>query len=316
MIIGLLRHGESEANVRGLLSSNPTDNFHLTELGKEQIRSISGDEFFVQPPVALYSSPFFRTLETASIIQANVRVLTTIDSRISEMNYGKYSNRPIQETDTEVKETFRRAFSGDFLIKMSETGESRKQFFLRTYSFLISLLKQYNENDRVLVITHSSVIAVLEKLWIRLINPSFIRESTKNAQLKQLIIHKEDVKLVQQEINNLLFSKAHNDSQYMHLTEQTLTEFVPSVAHNQRDKYAIIFNLPSNHFYTMPVKKTSTTDLWLAGTLRTTHLFSKELETLIVFGSSWLQSSSKERLDGENLKYVADYCQKFYPVDQ
>lgn len=205
MIIGLLRHGESEANVADLLSSRPDDEYHLTPLGKRQVIDAVEDSFFKKPLAAIYTSPFYRTKESASIIatQLSYEGRIIIDERISEMKFGSYSGRTRTETDEEVKRIFAQSFAGDNEIRMSPSGENRREFLTRTYGFILSLLETYNDEDVVLVVTHSSVIAVLEKLWIQLKNPRFQRKSTQNAELKSVQFTKNDTLAIQRLIDGL-----------------------------------------------------------------------------------------------------------------
>lgn len=208
MTIGLIRHGESEANAHGLLSSNPADPYPLTTAGKKQIVTCITDPFFTTPPTAIYTSPFVRTRESAVIIsdelarryQAQYPIIQ--DERIAEMNFGAFSGRTVEETDAEVRTIFEQAFAGDYEIRMSPSGENRREFLSRAYSFLLFLLETYDEDARIVVVTHSSIIAVLEKLWIRLKSPSFIRSSTKNAELKLIEFQKSDKESIESSLRS------------------------------------------------------------------------------------------------------------------
>lgn len=205
MIIALLRHGESQANVQGLISSQPSDLYRLTPLGRKQIRNLTRHSFFEKPVTAVYSSPFLRTIESATVLTKNISKLPRpiTDGRIAEMNFGSFSGKKQKDVHEEVTHIFEQSFAGNHSIRMSPTGENRHEFLTRTYGFLASLLESNAQTDRMLVITHSSVIAVLEKLWIQLKAPDFKRSSTQNAELKVLEFDKNDAAKIREMLQAL-----------------------------------------------------------------------------------------------------------------
>lgn len=205
MIIALLRHGESQANVQDLISSKPNDPYQLTPLGRRQIRDLTRHLFFERPVTAMYTSPFLRTIESATILTKHIPELPrpVTDARIAEMNFGSFSGKKQKDVNEEVTHIFEQSFAGDHSIRMSQTGENRHEFLTRTYDFLAYLLESNTQTDRVLVATHSSVIAVLEKLWIQLKAPDFKRSSTQNAELKVLEFDKKDAAKIREMLQTL-----------------------------------------------------------------------------------------------------------------
>lgn len=67
MRIYLLRHGESEANVAGIISDDPGQVFHLTPLGIAQAE-VAADELRDVPFTHIYVSEHARTQETARVM--------------------------------------------------------------------------------------------------------------------------------------------------------------------------------------------------------------------------------------------------------
>lgn len=67
MRIYLLRHGESEANVAGVISDDPGQAFHLTPMGIAQAE-VAADELRDVPFSCIYVSEHLRTRETAQVL--------------------------------------------------------------------------------------------------------------------------------------------------------------------------------------------------------------------------------------------------------
>lgn len=91
----LVRHGESESNVRNLITSD-YDGYPLTRTGKsqvektaEQLRGIKIGSFF--------TSPVQRARETAEILSNSVRLSPVLDDRIRESGMGEYNNHLMHE---------------------------------------------------------------------------------------------------------------------------------------------------------------------------------------------------------------------------
>lgn len=100
-----VRHGESEANVLGLISED-YDKFPLTERGKRQVSFVAsqlGDYYFD----GIISSPVLRTRETAAIIGDKLGMKTMLDDRIRESGLGAYNNTNIADIPSKTREELR-----------------------------------------------------------------------------------------------------------------------------------------------------------------------------------------------------------------
>ncbi len=89
--IFLIRHGESEANVKEVLSDS-LEGYPLTEKGKDEIRRISlqlkGIKFD-----KIISSPVLRARESADIISKVTGIRIEVDERLRESSMGVYNNK-------------------------------------------------------------------------------------------------------------------------------------------------------------------------------------------------------------------------------
>jgi probable phosphoglycerate mutase len=92
----LIRHGESEANARGLLSGRSAA--ALTAKGRSQ--AVAVGRLLQVPVAALRTSPLERARQTAALL--GVGVAAEVDDRWVEVDYGDYEGRPLGEVPAEV----------------------------------------------------------------------------------------------------------------------------------------------------------------------------------------------------------------------
>ena len=86
MKLYFVRHGESEANTRHVIS-NRESLFGLTALGKKQA-IILADQLKDIPVTAIYSSPVLRAKETADILSQSLRQPYQVTEALREYDCG------------------------------------------------------------------------------------------------------------------------------------------------------------------------------------------------------------------------------------
>ncbi len=92
----VLRHGQSEANVAGIVASQLATAeaaYGLTEAGREEVGTsarAARDELREAPSLHLFMSPFLRTRETAAIAADILGVQPEVDHRLIERDFGDY----------------------------------------------------------------------------------------------------------------------------------------------------------------------------------------------------------------------------------
>lgn len=162
MQIILLRHGESEANVAGLLSSNTSDPYRLTPKGVKQIKDAV--KLIPNPLDAIYVSPLKRTIHTAEVVSDYLEITppkVKLEDRVKEIDYGVYSGHPNNAKLDRIREA---QVLGDTMTRFGESGENKCDIEYRLYSFLIHILETYPRNAAVLVISHGSIVNWLERI--------------------------------------------------------------------------------------------------------------------------------------------------------
>lgn len=164
----LMRHGESENNVKNIISSKATDQISLTEKGKKDVLE-TGKKLKSKKIDLVFSSPFLRTKDTAYKVAEILGVPSErifIDERLSEINTGEFHGGPISEYHN-----FFASFSERF-TKSPAQGENFNEIRKRVGDFLHDLEKSH-VNKNILIVTHES--------------PAFLMYSGAQGSLKEEI---------------------------------------------------------------------------------------------------------------------------------
>jgi broad specificity phosphatase PhoE len=169
LVIKLVRHGESEANVGRVVPHEVGDHaIPLSDRGKEQARQVGGKlgQSFIDGAL-VYTSPYLRTRETLTEIYAGCGVTPPAqrrglyeDPRLREVEHGY---EPI-ESQEELRKTH-----GWFYYRF-RGGESPADCYDRTSSFLESMMRQVERKhaERVLIVTHGLTIRCFAMRFLHL----------------------------------------------------------------------------------------------------------------------------------------------------
>jgi len=145
----MMRHGEADSNVRGIVSYKVSDEVHLTEKGKQAVKK--SVELLKSKGIDLIiASPVKRTKETA-LIAAEILGIdpATIleDVRIAEINTGDFSGCNIEEYRAYFSSTLEK------FTKSSPGGENLSEMKSRIAEFLYEIDKKYSGKN-ILLVTH------------------------------------------------------------------------------------------------------------------------------------------------------------------
>ncbi|OHA20221.1 MAG: hypothetical protein A2836_02880 [Candidatus Taylorbacteria bacterium RIFCSPHIGHO2_01_FULL_45_63] len=155
----LMRHGEAENNVLGVVSSYPNNPHHLTEKGKEQVKA-AVKTLLGKKIDLIISSPFLRTKETAEIVADHIgfpKEKIIYDERLREIKADLFNGRPIGEYHLNCRsgeEQFKRTCPG---------GEHYVDIAKRVGEFIYNIDKRY-EGKNILMVTHDSPAWLLESV--------------------------------------------------------------------------------------------------------------------------------------------------------
>jgi len=155
-VIVLVRHGETDANSRGLLLGRADP--PLSAKGREQALAVAEALRVETPPVAVVSSPLRRCMETAAGIAEPFGLLVEIEDAVVEMDYGEWDERPITDVPRDVWATWQRDV--DFT---PPGGESLRQVQQRVSECMVRLMSRAPD-ETIVVVSHVSPIKAAT-LW-------------------------------------------------------------------------------------------------------------------------------------------------------
>jgi isoleucyl-tRNA synthetase len=145
----LMRHGQSEHNVKDILSTRIEDNHHLTEKGREAVAK-AAKKLKKKKIDVIYASPFIRTKETAAIVAESIgypveRII--YDTRIGEVNAGVMNGK----TSAEYRLFFKTP--EEHFTKCPEGGETVENVRRRMIDFQLDIDARH-KGQNILVISH------------------------------------------------------------------------------------------------------------------------------------------------------------------
>ena len=155
MTLYLVRHGQTNSNVSGILHSS-TD-VPLISLGLRGARRIASHIAASVPVDALRSSPLNRALTTAHMIGADIAIKPIALPELVEMDFGALEGFTVERIEAEHPETARRMrdLADDELAWPG--GESRRAFHRRVLAAFHTILADHLSRTMV-VVAHGGVI--------------------------------------------------------------------------------------------------------------------------------------------------------------
>jgi len=224
----IIRHGESEMNVRRAIAKHEGDatdrlahgirdaDVPLTERGIEQARETGramAKEFGRFD--AAYVSPHFRSRQTFEAIRESLdyEMQVNLEDRVREKEFGiisQYTKQGIAKHFPQEAE--RLDLEGAYYYRPLG-GESYPDIGLRLHSFIHSLY-QHQAGNRVLVVTHAAVVAMMRKLLERFDEKTMLKldglthgaHEVKNSSLTIYQYNKEVNYLKLKEFNKVYYS--------------------------------------------------------------------------------------------------------------
>ncbi|BAB59400.1 phosphoglycerate mutase [Thermoplasma volcanium GSS1] len=166
----LIRHGESDINVKGILSDS-IDGNSLTERGIRQAEH-ARDQLTGLEIKNVYSSPINRARETAEIIASSFGKEVVIDDRLREIGLGKASGRRASDFRDEL-------YTGHI------SGSIRKELEMEEWTSLQTrVVEALAAREGINVYTtHSDPIRAAISYFLELGEPESYGISIKNASM-------------------------------------------------------------------------------------------------------------------------------------
>ncbi len=153
----VMRHGETEGNVKKVWNIDSNNPDPLTELGKKSIKE-NAKVLAKEKIDIIIVSPFVRTQETANLVAESLNLSKEnilIDSRAGEWNVGKEFDQK------SVKDFFAvRNNSTDRYHFKTDSGEAYSDVVVRSGDFIYDLERKYSGKN-ILIISHGAVTRAL-----------------------------------------------------------------------------------------------------------------------------------------------------------
>ena len=179
----VMRHGEADSNVRGILSSDFNANIHLTENGKKQVEDAIG-EIRKMKLDYIFSSPIIRAQETTKIITDSIGNFIPVitDDRICEYKVGNFEGKPDCDYDKVIPNEI------DKFTMRAEGSECFNDVKKRMASFIKEVESKY-QNKNILIISHGDALWMLDTVNKGMTPEESINFSKenylKNAEIKE-----------------------------------------------------------------------------------------------------------------------------------
>lgn len=145
----VMRHGGTEGNSKGIVSFKEQENDHLTEKGKQQVRSEIGH--YKGKIDLIIASPFTRTRETAEIVREELGLdahTLIIDERLHEVNAGDFDGKSWDDYHNFVYN-----MGQGWYERKIPNGESLQEVGKRVGEALYDLEEKY-KGKNILIVTH------------------------------------------------------------------------------------------------------------------------------------------------------------------
>ena len=156
MII-FLRHAQAENNTKRILAGR-TEGVPLTKTGIEQAERIA--KYLASIDIsAIYSSPIERAKHTAEIVAKHNSLNYELDSRLTELDMGKFTCQPYEEIFAKYGNVFLKYYENDPAIAEHEI-ETFPQVKKRILDMVNYVVKKH-KNENVLLVTHMDPIKIM-----------------------------------------------------------------------------------------------------------------------------------------------------------
>ncbi len=158
-VLLLIRHGEADfasndmrATPRGLQWDPP-----LSERGREQAELLARRLLLMEPPTAVYSSPFRRARETIAPYAERAGVRVELEEDLGEAFVGEWENRSFEEILATDEDLARRFREQEPMWSMAPGAESTDGLRRRVVGAVEAILARHPAGN-LFVVAHGGVI--------------------------------------------------------------------------------------------------------------------------------------------------------------
>jgi len=158
MQIYLIRHGQTDWNIRGKLQGSMDIELNQTGITQAKLLSntlLNSDYNFS----AIYSSPQKRAIQTAQILSELTKVKYVSIEGLQEINFGEWEGLTWNEIEERYPAQYKK-WSVNQRYSKPPKGESYQELLNRVLPAIHKVIKRNREN--VVIVTHRAVIMCLQ----------------------------------------------------------------------------------------------------------------------------------------------------------
>ncbi len=186
--IYLVRHGETEANVKKILQGHR--DYPLTRKGEKQAHDLAKKLNHLHFD-AIFASDLGRAKRTAELITLEKKMTVQTTKLLRERSFGKDEGKPWERQDEALKKMVRLydklATEEKFKFKFRPESESDEELATRMITVLREIAVAYS-GKTVLVVSHGGIMrAFLFKLGFAEVEPGYDRLIIKNTAYVKLL---------------------------------------------------------------------------------------------------------------------------------
>ncbi len=156
----ILRHGESEGNVKKIIVSGPEGltGFPLTEKGRKQVTESVKSSGLIDQGIIIYSSPFLRTKQTAEIASEILKTEPIIyTDKLKERFFGSLNGKGNKEYD--------KVWGADSQnVIVNHAVETVEQVVERVSSLILEIENKH-KGKNILIVSHGDPLQILQALF-------------------------------------------------------------------------------------------------------------------------------------------------------
>lgn len=202
MIIHLIRHGQTDWNVKSLYQG--TQDIPLNNTGTLQTKTLA-KRLSNTPIISLYSSPLSRANKTAEHINHHHNLEIVFRDHLKEIKLGDWEGKD-RETIKKSHPKSQGTFSKDTIDLRPPGGESFKDLQFRVQEVFKEIVDSHDQEDEIMIVSHGGVIKniIADALKMKLEDRKLLL--IDNASISTLIYHPKE---------KTFFLKRYNDTAHL-----------------------------------------------------------------------------------------------------
>jgi len=182
----LVRHGESEANRRGVWDGNLDG--PLTPLGYRQAELVAARLAAWEPPITcIYSSPLERAQRTAQAIAQRLGLEVITRDDLQEINLGKINGLSMEEFAQQFPDLYTRWQDRHDLSFTWPGGEQRRQFYQRVARAVREIIGRH-PGEVVAVVSHGGAIRAAVAGLLGEAGPGWWSYTLENTSITHIVV--------------------------------------------------------------------------------------------------------------------------------